>query len=164
MSHRRLKALLLAAAVVSVAAPQVFAAQTGSITLSGTVAPSCNISVAPAPGYNSLDLAASQSNLKVATVTEQCNTRLGYTVKLSTANGTTGGVFAGSTGNAETLDYAVSYGGAPATFAAKEATVTNAATRTGSSGIAKDLAVSYTGTPLAADTYSDTLTVSITAK
>jgi spore coat protein U-like protein len=162
---RRNSTVLAAAAMLGLAAQTpAFSAQTGSITISGTVAPDCQITVAPAPGYNKLDLVTSQSNLKVATVTEQCNARLGYTVKLNTANGTTGGLFTGSSGNGETLGYGVSYGGLPATFVAKEAVVTNALARTASTGVVKDLAVSYAGTPLAADTYADTLTVTISAK
>lgn len=59
------------------------------------------------------------------------------------------------------MNYSISYGGSPVTLASGSATVTSVAARTGSTGAAKNIAISYTGAWLAADTYSDTLTLTI---
>jgi len=146
--------------------PVAQAASTGAITLSGTVGVSCNITVAPQGPYNALDLTTSQTTLNVATVTEQCTDPKGYRVTLTSANGKTDGLLAGATaGNSDTVSYTIFYGGAAVHLANSNATVTNANSKTTGGGAINSLAITYTGaSTLSADTYSDTLTFTITGK
>jgi len=163
-SFRRVAAAAFAASLMLSAAAQ--GAATGTITLQGNIAASCNITVNSQAGFNTLDFTANQTNLTVAAVNEQCNDPRGYTVSMQTANGTAGGLFKGAVaGNTDTVAYTVTYNAAAATFAASTATVTNVAAKTAAGGVNKNLQISYTGnTNLGADTYSDTLTVTITGK
>jgi spore coat protein U-like protein len=142
------------------------AATTGTITLQGTVAQSCNITVTPQTGYNALDLSTSPTSLNVATVNETCNDPKGYTVSMTTANGTTTGVLKGAiAGNPDTVTYNVTYNGSAVTLAGSTATVTNVTAKTAAAGVTKNLNIAYTGNSnLGADTYTDTLTFTITAK
>jgi len=142
------------------------AATTGSITLQGVISQSCNITVNSQTGYNALDLTQSPTNLNVAIVNEQCNDPKGYTVAMTTANGTTTGLLKGSVaGNPDTVSYTVTYNGAAVTLAGSTAQVTNVAAKTATGGVNKNLNIAYTGNAnLGADTYTDTLTFTITAK
>ena len=159
-------ALALIAGAFAVQPRGVEAATTGTITLSGLIAQSCNITVTPQTGYNALDLTASPANLNVAIVNEQCNDPKGYTVAVTTANGTTTGVLKGAiAGNPDTVSYTMTYNGGAVTLAGSSATVTDVTAKTAAAGVNKNLNIAYTGNAnLGADTYSDTLTFTITAK
>ena len=157
------KTLIIAAVMIVAAFAPVFGQVTdsGSITLTGTVAALAEITVTPITGYDSLDLTTSQTDLAVATVNEKSNVTTGYTVTLDSANS---GEFVGAdTGNSDTLAYTISYGGSAVTLSSGSATVTTASARTSAAGVDKTLAISYTGTFLNADTYSDTITLTISA-
>jgi|SRR5579871_4720199 len=143
----------------------VNAASTGAITLAGTVGITCNVTVAPQGPYDALDLTTSPNNLNVAIVTEQCSDPRGYTVTLATANGRNRGRLVGAlAGNNNVIRYTMTYGGAAVTLHNSIATVTDVNSKT-SGGVAKALSISYTGrASLNPDTYSDTLTFTITGK
>jgi hypothetical protein len=134
-----------------------------TLTISGNVAAVSSISIASAAGYNSLDLVNNASAKKVGTATEISNDKAGYKVTLSSLNAgsTAQAVLKGVSGNADFMNYSITYGGTPVTLASGNAQVTSVTARTGSTGVQKDIAVSYTGAWLAADTYSDTLTLTI---
>ncbi len=139
------------------------------ITLSGTIPVITSISVTPEPDIANLDLSADLTDKKIATVVELSNKRTGYTVTIQSANAGSGStpVFKGSdVDNTDTIDYAVSYGGAAATFSGGIATVTDASAKTTKDGASKDVAITVGGASVFpnADTYSDTLTFTITAK
>lgn len=143
---------------------------TGSITLTGTVSQILQITVTPAPGYDTLDLTTSQTDLLVATVTEKSNNQAGYTVTVESQNaaalGSSTAFFKGSdAGNGDTLNYGMSYNGAAVSLdASGAAVVSDVAGTTAQTGVDKQLAITYTGAFLNADTYSDTLTFTIAAK
>ncbi len=61
------------------------------------------------------------------------------------------------------MNYSITYNGTAVTLASGSAQVTSVATRTPQAGVAKNIAVTFTGAWLAADTYSDTLTLTIAA-
>lgn len=164
------KAIVVIAAVLLVGLAGTATAQTtGSITLTGVVSQLLEITVTPAPGYDSLDLTTSQTDLLVATVNEKSNNQAGYSVSVESANaagaGSSTAFFVGAdAGNTDTLDYNLSYGGSPVAFdATGNAVVSNVASTTGVSGVDKAVEITYTGAFLNADTYSDTLTFTITA-
>lgn len=159
-------------------AGSAFAATTGDVTVQGTVDPINEITVTAETGYNTLDLSTTQTDLKVATVLEKNNDADGYTVTLESANAKANtssqarlkGALAG---NADVMNYSMKYGVAASEAAVTlssavgsegTATVTDATAPTASSGDSKNLLISYTGAWLKADTYSDTLTLTIASK
>ena len=141
-----------------------FAQASATLTISGTVAPINTITIASQTGYNALDLVNNASAKLVGIATETSNDKLGYKVTLSSLNaGTTAQAFlkGAISGNADIMNYSISYGGTAVTLASGSAVVTSVAARTGSSGVPKNIAVTFTGAWLTADTYSDTLTLTI---
>jgi len=115
-----------------------------------------------------LDLSV-DTNTAVATVVERSNKKGGYTVSVESLNAVSSGAtqpYFKSTdpGNADTLSYALTYGGTTVTFSSGSAIVTDSNTRTTGAGESREVRVSYTGAFLYEDSYSDTLTFTITAK
>lgn len=131
-----------------------------SITLSGAVAQSCTLTIASAGAYNSLTLGTAQSNLTVGTSGESCNDGKGYKVTIVTKNGTSNGILKGAS-YSQTLAFGVNYGSSTTlTFAGSTATATNV---TAPGFTTATIGVTYAaGTQLTADTYTDTLTFTMT--
>jgi hypothetical protein len=159
--------LVAAAGAVAVSAPAATAASgpvAASLTLAGTVRSKCGVSVNIAPQAGMIDLTASQGALPVATVTESCNSALGYRVTVSSQNGAQhGGAALVGASQGAALNYNILYDGTPATFSNGMAVVEDSNTPTPS--VSKALAISFTANPtLASDTYQDILTVSIAGK
>lgn len=138
-------------------------ATTGTITIQGSVPQVLAISVAGVGSYNALDLSSTQTDLTVANVTELSNSRTGYTVTVSSANG---GNLVHSTSPTVTLGYTAKYGSSATLNLGSVATVTDQATP-GVHLTTKAFKVSYTGAAaqsMLEGTYSDTLTFTIAAK
>ncbi len=142
------------------AAVPAFAATTGTLTLSGVVAPVTSVTVTPDANASSLPVGTTVSGLKIATVNELSNDKAGYSLTLSTANGAQLKEAAGT----DALSYSLSYNGVAVAFSSGSATISDTAARTSGSGVSKDLAISFAAAFLNADSYSDTLTFTITAK
>ena len=139
-------------------------AQAATLTISGTVAPITTIAIASQAGYNALDLVNGAAAKLVGIATETSNDKLGYKVTLASANAGTGtqAYLKGAiSGNPDVMNYSITYGSTAVTLVSGSATVTSVTARTSSTGVAKNIAISYTGAWLAADTYSDTLTLTI---
>jgi hypothetical protein len=155
-------------ALILFGAAAVSAQTTGSITLTGTVSAILQITVTPIAGYDSLDLTTSQTDLAVATVNEKSNNAAGYTVAIESANAAATSsttAYLEGVAHAETLDYTITYDGSSVALdASGQAVVTDVVAKTTSAGIDKSVQISYTGAFLSADSYSDTLTFTITAK
>ena len=138
------------------------AATTGSVTINGKVPISCAIVVTPAAGASNIaDISAGNTNLLVATVTENCNDPSGYSVSLAGANsGSYTGLFKDSV-SAATVAFNVSYAGT----SVSGATVTNVAAPANTT---KNVQITYAATPNLTGsvgyTYAETLTFTITAK
>lgn len=147
---------LAAVAVIGAA----HAASTGNITIYGTVPLACNITVTAttnATSGNPLDLSVNQTDVAVATVNEACNKNAGYTVTLASANSFK---FVGQTLSSDQLSYSLKYN----SVAVSGPTITNAAARTASGGVNKNLTLSLTGdASLGSQEYRDTLTFTIAA-
>jgi glycine betaine/choline ABC-type transport system substrate-binding protein len=142
------------------------AQSSSTLVISGTVAPINTVTIASQSGYNSLALASGATAQVVGIATETSNDKLGYKVTLSSANaGSTAQAFlkGAITGNTDTLNYSILYNGTAVTLASGSATVTSATGRTVAAGVTKNIAVTFTGTWLTADTYSDTLTLTVAA-
>lgn len=139
----------------------IFADTTGTLLLRGSVAEELAIVVTQESGHDSLDLSASPTNLKVATVNEKSNSNSGYKIQMKSANG---GELAN--GSLDSLAYEISYdGGAFVTPATADQTV-----KTQSGGAVydsnSDVNIKYTGKPASSmveGVYEDTLTFTISA-
>jgi hypothetical protein len=140
-----------------------FAQSSATLTISGSVSAVNTITVAPQSGYNALDLVNGATDKLVGIATETSNDVLGYHVTLASANAGTGSqaFLKGTGGNTDVVNYSVKYNGNAVTLSAGSATVTSTTGRTPSSGVTKDIAVTFAGSWLAADTYSDTITLTI---
>lgn len=137
------------------------AATFGTIMISGTVPASTSIVVTPTAGYNSLDLATTQTNLGVATITEANNTTLGYTVTASSANA---GLL--KNGTLGSVVYTAKYNSVVFALQVAPVTVTTQGAQTTVVSTIKPLTISYTGiapASLMQGVYSDTLTFTILA-
>jgi phage tail sheath gpL-like len=141
-----------------------------SVVLSGTVAPVNTVAVVGFGTYATLNLAVSDAAVKVADVTETSNNNTGYTVSLVSANaaGTVQARLKGAVGNTMGMNYSITYGpgaGTAVTLGAVPSVVTDSAVATPEAGTANNLRVTYTGISfLNADTYTDTITLTIAAK
>lgn len=152
-----------------------FAADSGNITIQGTVEPVNELTVTSQTGFNALDLTAGVTDQTIAVVNEKNNDPDGYTVTLVSANAQAAGSSQATlTGadpeNSAVINYSIKYG--PATLetavtlsAAGSAVVTSTTAASSEAGDDKNLKISFTGSTWRnADTYSDTLTLTIAAK
>jgi len=154
------------AAVLLLGALPAGAQLSGNITISGTVAPIQQITVTSQSGYNTLDLASGETAKLVATVNERSNDQIGYKVTLRSATafaaaGSQAYLKGASAGNTDVVNYSITYNGSAVTLASGEAIVSSTSARTTGSGVTKNLQVTLTGAFNVADTYSDTLTLTI---
>jgi hypothetical protein len=151
------------------------AAQAGNVTgnavniaLTTTVSNACSL-VTSTNSVNLGDLStAPLSNSNLATITETCNDAAGYTVNLTSTNAGTGGSLlymkGANSGNTDQIDYTLTYNGSTVSFTAGTATLTNASTSTNSAGLAKTLAITTTPGSYRADSYADTLVITLAAR
>lgn len=136
----------------------VFSAPTGILTLQGQVAEMMSIVVTQLAGHDSLDLSATPANLKVAEVAESSNSATGYEITVTSAN--TGFL---KNGTLDQLEYTMRYDGVAVDLSAADTVKDFASTVV---DYISDVDISYTGKPaasMAAGTYSDTVTVTISA-
>lgn len=148
------------AALIAFASIPSFAATTASLSLSGVVAPVTAITVTADPNAANLPVGSSVTGMKIAVVNELSNDKAGYSVSLATANGGLLKEVAGS----DSLAYSLSYNGNAVVFSAGSALISDVSSRTPGSGSSKDLAISFSSAFLNADSYTDTLTFTISAK
>jgi hypothetical protein len=163
------KYLVLTAILVMTAMP-AFAAPIGILTLQGTIPGILEITVVAQPTATALDLSVNVQNLLIAHINEKSKRKAGYTVTLTAANsGSDSGFFFKSSdaGNNDVLVYTLTYDGLPVSLVSGVAIITDANQRSSTAdGITKEIKISYNGADsfLNEDTYSDTLTFTITAK
>lgn len=170
VSLNAIPAILFAMATVSFAtlAP-TSPLKAATLVLSGSVAANCTVSITEFNSPQSLDLGVAQTDLKVAEVTERCNDKDGYTVTVRSANAFTASSSQArleSADDPEVVDYTLEYDAVAVAFTNGDSTVTDSNSKTGGTGITKDLTLTYlVNANLASDTtYTDTLTVTLAAK
>lgn len=151
---------ILVMAALSVLSTSAFSATSGTLLLRGTVPLNLSLAVTAEAGASTLDLTATTSDLKVATINEKSNSKTGYKITVSSVN-------AGKlkrTDGTEVFSYTLKYGGSSVALAsATDVVVSNTA---GVANTNKDVTISYSGA--AADTmvegaYEDTLSFTIAA-
>lgn len=139
-----------------------------TLTLSGSVPPSHVVEFTPSGEANALELGTG-GTFTLAVINEQSNSQNGYTVTLISANTspTSGATFtmAGTGDNTDTPTYTLTYDGAAVNRAASgEATLTASNVPTPAGGVNKTLEITLPESSFyAADTYSDTLTITLTS-
>lgn len=156
-----MKKMMLTISTALVTSTSAFSATTGSLLLQGIVGQRVSITVQAEALASALNLESSQTDLKVATVTEASNSKTGYKVTITSAN-------LGKlkrTGGAEVFSYTLKYGGSAVGLSSTAGTVFTSATPAAVS-VNKDVQISYTGTPaesMVEGTYADTVTFNIAA-
>lgn len=154
--------------ILLISASMSFAATTGNLIISGTVPEILEVTVIAAAGSTALDLTQNITDLHVGDIVEKSNVVAGYTVTISSANAATGDPhFKGAnSSNTDTLGYTLKYNGSPVSFTGNSALISDVNSKTATTGSTGSLNLSYDGTGnfLNADTYSDTLTFTITSK
>ena len=149
---------LLLALVLSTA---TYAATTGTLSLSGTVAQELSITVTAEGAAASLDLSATQTDLKVATVNEKSNSNTGYTISAKSTNGSLL-----KNGALDQLAYTITYDGGSAVTLTTTDQVVKTVSTAGLHDNDSDVDITYTGKPAAqmiVGTYTDTITFTIAA-
>ena len=139
----------------------VFSATTGTLLLQGIVPQKISLIVTPIASASGLDLSASQTDLKVATVNEQSNSKTGYKVTVTSANLSK----LKRTDGPEVFAYTMKYNGsAVALTSAAGTTVTSASTN---ANVNKDVSITYAGIApelMVEGTYNDVVTFTIAAQ
>lgn len=145
------------------------AAETGNLSLSGSVAQVLNISVASTAAANGLDLSLAQSRVKIADVVAASNTVSGYTVSVASANQSgsrcpSSGPCCFSPLTTSTLPFALYRDAVQLSFNGASATFVQASARSASNGDSYGARVGYDGSGAllgSATDYSETLTFTI---
>lgn len=161
-------------AILALGAMSAFAADSGNITVQGTVDPVNALTVTSQAGFNALALSTGSTNQTVAVVNEKNNDPDGYTVTLVSANAQAASsaqarLKGADAQNATVINYSIKYGVAASeaavTLVSGSATVTSTTAATPEAGSNKNLQISFDGSTWRnADVYSDTLTLTIAAK
>lgn len=147
------------ASVFGFAAMNANAATSADLTLTGTVAQDCSVSLDTA-SYT-VDLVSGESDSTVATITEICNDADGYTISFSSANS---GVLQNDDNAGEQKAYTISYGTGISGQSLSQARSVSYSTYTAGNSVPLRMDLSAHGAGvLAAGTWSDTVTVSIAA-
>jgi len=157
---------LLVIAVGLLSASSLFAGN--NVVVSGTVAQVATLNVTTAT-FTTPDPVAGFTDQQVTTVTERCNSKLGYKVTLASLNAAaTAQAYLKSVdaANTDKINYSIKYNGSAVTLVAGSATVTDVTAKTAGTGVTKNLQISIAaaGADYNADTYSDTITFTLTAK
>lgn len=161
---RTIKFVAIVALLLALAIPS-FAASSTTISLSGSVSPTCSIDVSQPTSNGSLAITTNVTKSTIATIKEKSNATNGYTVTLSSANGWA------LKGTSTSLPYTLSYGPTGTivdltTVVGSAVTLTDSSTVTVSGGVTKYLQITFLGASveLPSGDYADTLTVAIAAK
>jgi len=154
----------VSALLVAGAASAWAASSSASISLSGTVAEVTTASSSAVSVNLATDLATGFTDFVLATLHEKCNKKNGYTVAIATANAADNatyylkGTLTGS--GEEQITYTLKHGSDAFT---KDLDHVDYA-KTGGSGVDVDLKMTVVGGNYSADTYTDTITVTISGK
>jgi hypothetical protein len=140
----------------------VFAASTGTLVISGTVAPINDLSITVDAAANNLNITGGEVGKKVATVSETSNSLTGYSISMRSANGSQ---LKHTVDSSKQTSYTVSYdGGAYTTLSTSDQVVKNSGSLSGLTSDSSEVKVNVVAHPTApAGVYSDTITISISA-
>ena len=137
-----------------------------SAAITGTVLERQDLIVGTAAPLTSASLTGGVVEQPLCTIAEQSNSGSGYTVTLESANAGSGNSFklVGTTAGNE-VSYQMSYGGSPVTLASGKAVITDSAKKNPKAGISRKLSITIPADQNPpSDTYSDVLTLTLSAK
>jgi hypothetical protein len=160
-SDSRIKVLFLALLFAAAVIP-CFADGSAALVLSGTVDKTAIISLSVQSVTNLNLSSTTEQTISVANLKEVSNSSAGFTV---TVTSTHLGYLAGSGSNTDSVRYYLLSGSSPVDITTAGTELYSQTGKTTSTGVSQALSIKFTGNDaLTADTYSDTLTFSITAK
>ena len=154
-----MKNTLATLAITSLVSTGAFASTTGTLLLNGTVPAVLSIDVSAEAVASNLPLDTTQTDTKVATITEISNSNTGYNVSISSANE---GQLVHESVSSSVINYTLKYDGAIVDLSGDSFSYPTAA----SVNVQRDVDISYTGidhADLIQGTYSDTVTFTIAA-
>lgn len=165
LRRRQRQAWLFVLASLLIALPQAAGAYTnsttGTVNVNGSVALVCSLSVSSAGATTTFsNMTQGASATLLGTVTEICNDANGYKVTLATSNNEN---FKGAT-SSTLIPYTLTYNGSAVTFSSGSATLTPSGSRTTPSGVSKGLTITFAPSFYTADSYSDTLTLTMVSQ
>jgi hypothetical protein len=159
-----MKTLYMLALVLMLVPSFSFAATSGSLTLSGTVAVVNSIAIAPNASSTSLDIVGGETAKLVAQATEVSNNAAGYKIQMYSNNG---GELRHSVDATKKTVYQISYDGGAYVkppLSGAPATVKNVNSLSQLTTAVSDIKTNVTALPTAiAGTYSDVVVLSIVA-
>jgi len=162
------KQITLAIALFATATAGFAQSSSATIIISGSVSPLAAITATAAPALTDTELTSGVVDKQMSLVNEKSNRNVGYSVALKSANAAAAsssqarmnGISAGNTG---VINYSIKYNGVAVVLGITgQATVTNDALQTPSAGVNKNLTITIGAGFPAADTYSDTITLTLT--
>jgi hypothetical protein len=136
--------------------------------IGGTVPETTDITVDSEYEEGWFPLGRGATEQEIATVREKTNIPRGYTITLQSQNAGASDqavLKPASRSNTDSVSYSMTYGGVRVNLSGGQALITNVSGRTGADGVRKDLKVTFPPNPwIAADSYSDTITLTIASK
>ena len=162
------KQITLIIALFASATAGLAQSSSANIIISGSVSPLAAITATAAPALTDAELNSGVVDKQMSVVNEKSNRNVGYTVALKSANAAAASSSQArmngiSAGNTDVINYSIKYNGVAVTLdIAGQATVTNDALQTPSAGVNKNLTITIGAGFPAADTYSDTITLTLT--
>lgn len=165
LRRRRRSGWVLVLANLLVALPQAAHAftnsTTGTVNVNGSVALVCSLTVSSGGATTTFsDMTQGASNALLGTITEICNDANGYKVTLATSNNEN---FKGAT-SSTLIPYTLTYNGSAVTLSSGATTITPSGSRTTPSGVSKGLNITFAAGFYTADSYSDTLTLTMVSQ
>lgn len=146
-----MKKLLILTSFISFS---TMAQTSATLLLKGVIPEVFTVGIVSEQNATMLDLTTNQNDLKVATLNERSNHKLGYKISFSSEN------HGKLKNDSHSITYTMKYGNQSVNLTGQSfnKVFTNAST------VSSDLKISYSGSPdLASGTYTDTVTVTISA-
>jgi len=162
------KQITLIIALFASATAGLAQSSSANIIISGSVAAQAAITATAAPALTDTELNSGVVDKQMSVVNEKSNRHVGYWVALKSANAAAASSSQArmngiSAGNTDVINYSIKYNGVAVTLGITgQATVTLDAAKTPQAGIDKNLTITIGAGFPAADTYSDTITLTLT--
>ncbi len=162
------KQITLIIALFATATAGFAQSSSATVIISGSVAPVAAITATAAPALTDTELNSGVVDKQMSVVNEKSNRHVGYWVALKSANAAAASSSQArmngiSAGNTDVINYSIKYNGVAVTLGITgQATVTTDAAKTPQAGIDKNLTITIGAGFPAADTYSDTITLTLT--
>jgi len=162
------KQIALAIAPFAMVTAGLAQSSSANIIISGQVKALAAITATAAPALTDTELNTGVTDKQMSVVNEKSNRNVGYSVALKSANAAAASSSQArmkpiSAGNSDLINYSIKYNGVAVVLGINgQATVTTAAGKTPGAGVNKNLTITIGAGFPAADTYADTITLTLT--